>query len=204
MARCPENPHFLKSSCQRLSLRSGWIPLCAVASELLSLIYTRNSFRLSRTLGEPEQIEWCYICMHVFVCIFRFRYWARRRTRPLSTRWSTAHLSTVQWSVGTPDVPMMIWALGRRNKEVIRRPLYGTRCPAHGPEAFWDWMRGHRGPIGSGKWNMNSINPRPTGGGGLFRAPPLVFLRYLLNWCRYYRQTCSTLSPNIFHIVLKF
>ena len=42
------------------------------------------------------------------------------------------------------------------------------------------------------------VNPRPTGGGGLFRAPPLVFLRYLLNRCRYHRQTCSTLSPNIF------
>ena len=34
--------------------------------------------------------------------------------------------------------------------------------------------------------------------GMLFRAPPLVFLRYLLNRCRYHRQTCSTLSPNIF------
>ena len=43
-----------------------------------------------------------------------------------------------------------------------------------------------------------TFNPRPTGGGGLFRAPPLVFLRYLLNRCRYHRQTCSTLSPNIF------
>ena len=43
-----------------------------------------------------------------------------------------------------------------------------------------------------------SLNPRPTGGGGLFRAPPLVFLRYLLNRCSYHRQTCSTLSPNIF------
>ena len=35
-------------------------------------------------------------------------------------------------------------------------------------------------------------------GGGLFRAPPLVFLRYLLNQCRYHHQTCSTLSPNNF------
>ena len=42
-----------------------------------------------------------------------------------------------------------------------------------------------------------SIIPRPTGG-GLFRAPPLVFLRYLLNQCRYHHQTCSTLSPNNF------
>ena len=45
-------------------------------------------------------------------------------------------------------------------------------------------------------------------GGGLFRAPPpLVFLWYLLNRYRYHRQTCSTLSPNIFtHCVkiLKF
>ena len=41
------------------------------------------------------------------------------------------------------------------------------------------------------------VNPRPTGG-GLFRAPPLVFLRYLLNQCRYHHQTCSTLSPNNF------
>ena len=40
-------------------------------------------------------------------------------------------------------------------------------------------------------------NPRPTGG-GLFRAPPLVFLRYLPNQCRYHHQTCSTLSPNNF------
>ena len=45
---------------------------------------------------------------------------------------------------------------------------------------------------------MYTLNPRPTGGGGLFRAPPLVFLRYLLNRCRYHRQTCSTFSPNIF------
>ena len=42
------------------------------------------------------------------------------------------------------------------------------------------------------------FNPRPTGGGGLFRAPPLVFLRYLPNQCSYHHQTCSTLSPNIF------
>ena len=41
------------------------------------------------------------------------------------------------------------------------------------------------------------LNPRPTGG-GLFRAPPLVFLWYLLNQCRYLHQTCSTLSPNNF------
>ena len=34
--------------------------------------------------------------------------------------------------------------------------------------------------------------------GGLFRAPPLVFLGYLLNQCRYHHQTCSTLSPNNF------
>ena len=42
--------------------------------------------------------------------------------------------------------------------------------------------------------------------GGLFRAPPppLVFLRYLLNGCRYHRQTCSSLSPPFLHIVLKF
>ena len=38
----------------------------------------------------------------------------------------------------------------------------------------------------------------PLGGGGYFEPPPLVFLRYLLNRCRYHRQTCSTLSPNIF------
>ena len=42
------------------------------------------------------------------------------------------------------------------------------------------------------------LNPRPTGGGGLFRAPPLVFLQYLLNQCMYHHQTCSTLSPNNF------
>ena len=40
------------------------------------------------------------------------------------------------------------------------------------------------------------INPRPTR--GLFRAHTLVFLRYLLNQCRYHHQTCSTLSPNNF------
>ena len=46
---------------------------------------------------------------------------------------------------------------------------------------------------------MSSLLTRaPLGGGGLFRAPPLVFLRYLLNRCSYHRQTCSTLSPNIF------
>ena len=41
--------------------------------------------------------------------------------------------------------------------------------------------------------------PLGGGGGGLFRAlPPLVFLRFLLNQCRYHHQTCSTLSPNNF------
>ena len=35
-------------------------------------------------------------------------------------------------------------------------------------------------------------------GGGYFEPPPLVFLRYLLNQCRYHHQTCSTLSPNNF------
>ena len=39
-------------------------------------------------------------------------------------------------------------------------------------------------------------NPRPTG--GAISSPPLVFLRYLLNQCRYHHQTCSTLSPNNF------
>ena len=42
------------------------------------------------------------------------------------------------------------------------------------------------------------VNPRPTGGGAISSPPRLVFLRYLLNRCRYHRQTCSTLSPNIF------
>ena len=41
-----------------------------------------------------------------------------------------------------------------------------------------------------------TVNPRPTG--GAISSPPLVFLRYLLNRCRYHRQSCSTLSPNIF------
>ena len=40
------------------------------------------------------------------------------------------------------------------------------------------------------------VHPRPTG--GAISSPPLVFLRYLLNQCRYHHQTCSTLSPNIF------
>ena len=37
----------------------------------------------------------------------------------------------------------------------------------------------------------------PLGGGAISSPPPLVFLRYLLNQCRYRHQTCSTLSPNI-------
>ena len=41
------------------------------------------------------------------------------------------------------------------------------------------------------------VNQRPTAGGAI-SSPPLVFLRYLLNQCRYHDQTCSTLSPNIF------
>ena len=41
------------------------------------------------------------------------------------------------------------------------------------------------------------MNPRPTGGGAI-SSPPLVFLRYILNQCRYHHQTCITLSPNIF------
>ena len=49
------------------------------------------------------------------------------------------------------------------------------------------------------KSQLSRLTRAPLGGGGgLFRAPPLVFLRYLLNRCRYHRQTCSTLSPNIF------
>ena len=43
-----------------------------------------------------------------------------------------------------------------------------------------------------------NVNPRPTGGGYFEPPPPLVFLRYLLNQCRYHHQTCSTLSPNNF------
>ena len=39
------------------------------------------------------------------------------------------------------------------------------------------------------------VNPRPTGG---YFEPPLVFLRYHLNQCRYHRQTCSTLSLYFF------
>ena len=52
------------------------------------------------------------------------------------------------------------------------------------------------------------VNPRFTGGGGglsflSFRAPPLVFLKHLLNQCRYHHQTCSTLSPNKFTYCVK-
>ena len=46
------------------------------------------------------------------------------------------------------------------------------------------------------------VNPRPTGGGAI-SSPPLVFLRYLLNQCRYHHQTCSTLSPNNFTHCIK-
>ena len=51
-------------------------------------------------------------------------------------------------------------------------------------------------------WSLNlypqiKYYPAPHWG-GLFRAPPLVFLRYLPNQCRYHHQTCSTLSPNNF------
>ena len=42
------------------------------------------------------------------------------------------------------------------------------------------------------------ITRAPLGGGYFEPPPPLVFLRYLLNRCRYHRQTCRTLSPNIF------
>ena len=60
-----------------------------------------------------------------------------------------------------------------------------------------------RVPIGALKKHIFSgflpLTRAPLGG-GLFRAPPppLVFLRYLLNQCRYHHQTCSTLSPNNF------
>ena len=45
-------------------------------------------------------------------------------------------------------------------------------------------------------WKPRTLTRAPLG--GIFRAPPLVFLRYLLNRCMYHRQTCSTLSPYIF------
>ena len=38
----------------------------------------------------------------------------------------------------------------------------------------------------------------PLGRGAISSPPPLVFLRYLPNQCRYHHQTCSTLSPNNF------
>ena len=43
----------------------------------------------------------------------------------------------------------------------------------------------------------DGVNPLPTGG-VRFEPPLMVFLRYLLNQCRYHDQTCSTLSPNNF------
>ena len=43
----------------------------------------------------------------------------------------------------------------------------------------------------------SSLTRAPLGGGAIL-SPPLVFLRYLLNQCRYHHQTCSTLSPNNF------
>ena len=43
----------------------------------------------------------------------------------------------------------------------------------------------------------STLTRAPLGGGGYFE-PPLVFLRYLPNQCRYYHQTFSTLSPNNF------
>ena len=56
-----------------------------------------------------------------------------------------------------------------------------------------------RGKIGS-YWLL-MLTRAPLGGGAISSPPPpppLVFLRYLLNQCRYHHQTCSTLSPNIF------
>ena len=53
------------------------------------------------------------------------------------------------------------------------------------------------------KGSVLIVSPRPTGGGGAISSPPLVFLRYLLNQCRYHHQTCSTLSPNIFTYFVK-
>ena len=47
------------------------------------------------------------------------------------------------------------------------------------------------------RWETN-LTRAPLGGGAISSPPPLVFLRYLLNQCRYHHQTCSTLSPNNF------
>ena len=63
-----------------------------------------------------------------------------------------------------------------------------------------DWIASTQSISYSG--GKHVVNPRPTGGGAI-SSPPLVFLRYLLNRCRYHRQTCSTLSPNIFTLCVK-
>ena len=81
--------------------------------------------------------------------------------------------------------------------------IQGSQGPTSGIHSR---ILGSQGPMTSINFRIQSpqlLNPRPTGGGGYFEPPPLVFLRYLLNQCRYHHQTCSTLSPNNFTHCIK-
>ena len=96
-----------------------------------------------------------------------------------------------------------------------RRELWGHRvivfwkCVKLLAEQLWQIWRRYAPRWGGGADNRPPAVRRLTRAplGGISSPPPLVFLRYLLNLCRYHYKTCSTLTPNIFtHCVkiLKF
>ena len=62
----------------------------------------------------------------------------------------------------------------------------------------WWWFRGCAKSLKLLCFGLY-LTRAPLGGGAISSPPPSgVFLRYLLNQCRYHHQTCSTLSPNNF------
>ena len=97
---------------------------------------------------------------------------------------------------------MLIGQPYNRNKDLLERNIKLNWCQA----ITILGVTFENNPHNILTYNIQELTRAPLGGGAI-SSPPLVFLRYLLNQCRYHHQTCSTLSPNYFtHCVkiLKF
>ena len=165
--------------------------------------YPKNTTRAYLNLCPHMGGSWWWLPPHV---VFR-------SLAPHRLKWRADVLNNCI-SIFSPNCLKIVYCLCLvRYDDLVLEVMPGQRltsCPRHSfdpntvKHAVCNMGKGMGGGTGGGGGQgrpvpamFSTFNPRPTGGGAI-SSPPLVFLRYLLNRCRYHRQTCSTLSPNIF------